>query len=90
LQSAAGGSEERRESVVDGYAEVKAQMPKIQREVNDIHSKDQQYWDEWHKYYQACLEYAQCMGTAPDCPEPPAQPSGRCRARISDSMSFRA
>lgn len=62
---------------VDSYAEVKSLMPKVRKEVNDVRSLDQQYWDRWHKYYQACLDYAECMGTSPaDCPEPPQQPSG--------------
>lgn len=62
---------------VDAYAEVKSAMPKIQKEVNDIHALDQKYWDQWHKYHQACVDYAQCMGTPPaECPAQPAEPSG--------------
>ena len=62
---------------VDAYAEVKSLMPEVQTDVNDIRSLDQKYWDDWQKYYQACLEYAKCRGVpASDCPPPPSQPSG--------------
>ncbi|MGE5232866.1 MAG: hypothetical protein ACM3OB_02055 [Acidobacteriota bacterium] len=62
---------------VDAYAEVKSQLPEVQAEVNGIHQLDQQYWDQWHKYYQACLDYAACKKIPPtDCVAPPDQPAG--------------
>jgi hypothetical protein len=62
---------------VDNYEKVGQLMPGVQELVNQIRGKDQEYWDQWHQYYQACLEWARCAGRPPtDCQEPPAEPSG--------------
>jgi hypothetical protein len=60
---------------VDGYAVVQRLLPKVQQEINDIRADDQAYWDQWQKYYQACRDYAICMGKNPDdCPKAPQKP----------------
>jgi hypothetical protein len=62
---------------VDAYGEVASGLPEVQTEVNGVHGLDRQYWDQWQKYYQACLDYAACKQIPPtDCVPPPAQPSG--------------
>ena len=62
---------------VDAYARVSSLLPRLQRQVNDLRTNDQAYWDQWQAYYKACLEYGRCMGKpATDCPAPPAEPAG--------------
>lgn len=58
---------------VDNFEKVEQLMPKVQRQVNDIRGKDQEYWDEWQTHYRNCLEWAKCKKLDPSVcgPRPP-------------------
>jgi hypothetical protein len=62
---------------VDNYEKIPRLSGDVQELVNHVRNKDQAYWDQWHKYHQACLDWAACEGRpATDCQAPPAEPSG--------------
>lgn len=62
---------------VDNWERVRGLMPSVQEKLNRIRNQDLRYWEEWHRFYQTCLQWAACKGVPPtECPRPPEQPSG--------------